>query len=400
MFESITIHRRNDGQANPSFSLGHICECMFFYKEVNIVCTRLELEYLIKGVDLQDFITSLENKNLNIFLNRESFGAPPLADRRFGYMIVNKMGGSLESEVYKGFHNIYHNSTKAIRGQQLLLSFISEYKYQEDLIDDFVTYEDFSKLVLRTVIRKLVPDYPIPAHLIFRMHASERGSSVQEYVLNKVYDVETNFDFSEFERDLSRHGYEFTQGFMVQFAINIIGAVLDLGLAAGFSSELALEDMSAQILQAGMESLSIEGREGQKEIISFQENVIDPLPSISTAINTGERSFSEFIRLLKKSEKFKAWLNSRNFELGLVNQYIHENELSKFTDSEDVSVIKYLYSKVGSGLLAATIPLPEPGALIAGYAAKKIVESIMDKLNYWRPNQFVNSSFKGFVSKK
>ena len=399
MFENITIHRRLNDDTQKSFSIGHLCECLFFYKEVNLVCTKLELEELFRKANETDLFSLLEKQNLKIHLLRESYGTARLnSNSRIGYGIFHAKDSSLESEVYRALYSVYHNSTKTTAWQNKLLPLVSEYSYNYHIVSAFLEDVSFTTRVFRAVIRDFIPEYPIPLDCSFQLLNAQKNELVpQEKILEEVYNVDTNFDFDPLERELRLRGHTISQGFLVQFTMRIIGTLLDLGLAEKFTSELALEEFNSKLIQEAIKSVKIEDQDGQEEILSFHEHVLDPFPSISNAINTGQKTFGDFNSLLKRSETFKAWLISRDFENGIVNEYIKECNLKKFSENEEVQVLKYLYSAVAKSVLPVVPVITEAAELVGGYGVKKITDSLALKLNLWRPNQFVDSDLKQFL---
>jgi hypothetical protein len=405
MFESITSHRRQNEFIELPFSIGHVCECMFYYNQVNLVCSRLELAEVIRKTNTSDLLPFLESGRLRIFLGRESYGSSPLGAGRFGYTIVHGKDTTIESEVYRAAQHVLRNSVKASRETDLLLPFVNDYRYESNLVDQLVTYQDFAKNVLRTVVDVYLPGYPIPYDLNFELHKADKvRNDGRELLMENVYQLDTNFDFAEFERNLASQGKNYSLGFLPQLSMNMVGAILDLGMSEQFSSELSLESTSSRILQAGLTSMQLEERDGQREIISFQEHILAPYSSISEIINSGKRSFSDFVVLDKNADKFRGWLQGHDFELGIVNEYIKQSDLKKFSETESGSMLKYSFSKA----IAAGLALSSPAAALAtttaaaltvvgGYGVKKVVESVINKLNGWRPNQFINKDVKDFL---
>jgi hypothetical protein len=398
MFENITIHRRLKDDNQKPFSVGHLCECLFFFKEVNLVCTKLELIDLFRKANETDLFSLLEKQSLKIHLLNESYGTSRLAANRIGYGTFQGKGTSTESEIYKALYSVYHNSTKTLSWQEKLMPFISDYSYNYKIVSAFLENGEFTTRVFKAVILDFIPEYPIPLDFFFRLTGAQKDENIiQEKILLEIYNVESNFDITTLENELRKRGHSISQGFLVQFTMRIIGTLLDLGLAETFTSELALEEFSSKLLQEAIKSVKLEDKDGQDEIVSFQEHILDPFPSISNAINSGHKTFSDFNSLLNKSDIFKAWLISRDFESGVVNEYIKECNLKKFSDTEEVQVLKYLYSAAAKSVLPVVPLVTGTAELIGGYGVKKITESLALKLNMWRPNQFVDSDLRQFL---
>jgi hypothetical protein len=63
---------------------------------------------------------------------------------------------------------------------------------------------------------------------------------------------------------------------------------------------------------------------GGSMLNAFHETVIDDLPSIREAVNSGKKTFRDIIQLMNKSEQFKAWLKKQGGTEDLRKAYCQE----------------------------------------------------------------------------
>jgi len=119
----------------------------------------------------------------------------------------------------------------------------------------------------------------------------------------------------------------------------------------------------------------------------FQQLVLPDYPNIGAVIDRGERSWSEFEKLLDKAAKFKVWLADTNPDQQLAEQYIQALKKDTWADRAPAKFTKYLFS-LGTGLLDPT------AGVVSGAADAFLVDKFV---RGWRPNHFVDDKLKPFL---
>ncbi len=128
----------------------------------------------------------------------------------------------------------------------------------------------------------------------------------------------------------------------------------------------------------------------------FQETVINDMPSIKEAVNSGERNFRDVVRLVQQSEKFKEWLRKQDGTDDLRKAYCQEIAHIDWVDKLPPKSLRWLIM-TGAGLLLGAVAGPVTGvaaatALSAGDAF------LLDKLlKGWKPNQFIEGPLRQFL---
>ena len=119
----------------------------------------------------------------------------------------------------------------------------------------------------------------------------------------------------------------------------------------------------------------------------FSELVLADCPSIPDVIDSGERSFAEFLKVLDKAQEFKTWLTNANPDQKLVSQYIEALKADTWADKAPVKALRYLFS-LGTGSVDPT------AGIVSGAADTFLVDKL---LKGWRPNHFVDDRLKPFL---
>ncbi len=121
-------------------------------------------------------------------------------------------------------------------------------------------------------------------------------------------------------------------------------------------------------------------------INSFQDIFLDG-HSVRETINGGERSFSDFRKLLDQAAKFKNWMGGINPDAKLIEEY-HKTSISgTWAYSLPIKTLRFAictflgFNGDGTGLVAGGVDT-----------------FLLDKiLKGWRPHHFVQGNLKKFV---
>ncbi len=111
-------------------------------------------------------------------------------------------------------------------------------------------------------------------------------------------------------------------------------------------------------------------------------------PSLRETIDSGQRTFTDFLLLLDRASRFKEWLKSTAVDEGLVRSYMTAISKEGWIQSVPAKSVRYLFTLA----LEASNP-------VAGVAAAIADNFIVEKLlGGWRPNHFVENRLASFLS--
>jgi hypothetical protein len=120
------------------------------------------------------------------------------------------------------------------------------------------------------------------------------------------------------------------------------------------------------------------------EIELFQDIHLQDARAIREAINFGEHTFDEFMRILEKAAKFKDWLRTRNPDAHLLDEYSKSVMTETWLNTLPVKALRFVIAK---SMAAALHPF---GLGAAGVGLEAADNLLLDRLfRGWRPNQFV-----------
>ncbi|WP_159273990.1 hypothetical protein [Variovorax boronicumulans] len=167
----------------------------------------------------------------------------------------------------------------------------------------------------------------------------------------------------------------------------ILESRADMHLAAFYGGDFITTTANSALVrwrQAHLFERADRNREAREQ---YSELVLANSPSIQDVIDSGERSFSEFLKLLDKAQKFKTWLAKATPDQKLVSQYIEALKADTWADKAPVKALRYFFS-LGTGCADPT------GGMVSGAADAFLLDRF---LKGWRPNHFVDDRLKPFL---
>jgi hypothetical protein len=143
------------------------------------------------------------------------------------------------------------------------------------------------------------------------------------------------------------------------------------------------------ILQRSLGS-SFDPEKSKREIYDY---ISVATPSVREIVNSGQRTPSDFAKLLEKAGPFQRWINQQNPNADLVKEMLLEKAKTDWLDSLPVKTMRFgLFT--GGGFLA---DLFAPGTSAALGAVDNF---LVDKVKKnWRPHYFIENHLKGFLEK-
>lgn len=172
--------------------------------------------------------------------------------------------------------------------------------------------------------------------------------------------------------------------------------VANMSLWAEISSEVAVYPRQADVIAARLEPMLKEYSKNQAEVAAYQEFVLDDSKAIREAINTGARTFDEFIPVLERAKRFKEWLSDLSEDTSLIKQYHRDVTSDSWIDGLPGKSSRWvLFTGAGLGMDAA-------GAGGVGTAVGVTLSALdtffLDRLlKGWKPHQFIEGSLRRFV---
>jgi hypothetical protein len=240
----------------------------------------------------------------------------------------------------------------------------------EDILDPV-----YAKSAVKSIISSVPGGYDPGDALKFDVIKSELGLNVF-----------TNVDFERINASRARLPNQdpLTTAHLLS-AIQDVRA--DLALASHYGGDFVTSKQNSSVLQIRHAELLRRGNINQDSLQQFKEIALPDTPSLAEVIDSGQRSFGEFIRLLEKASKFKDWLKSTNPDEGLIREYLKSVSSEDWIQRLPAKSMRYLFS------LALDAKFP-----VASFAFGILDNFIVEKLLAgWRPSHFVDMRLAPFA---
>lgn len=392
MFESITLGPF--GSPNASIDSGLLAECLLFYRKVRVVTSAGTFVALVRTCGAEELlelcdmgcleITFLENMtgivsvqtNVGECHDLKLISSPKLRFSITARKVADEEGGISSRKVKRIFDTLHKVVKRAEYDKEILKG------SQGDLNN-----RGYLEEAVKRALSYLVPQYALPEKLVFR----------PELVPKYGFRYETNIDFAVanelFHQQVSEKDASLTPAYLLA---QITAAESDIVLASQGDTEFAVDPLKSLIVSSRVREIVRKSSAGQEQVDLFQEIIVNGSRSVREAVNSGDRSFRDVIRLVEHSHKFKEWIQQTGSDSVLRDEYCKSVSATDWADNLPPKALRFLLM-TGLGALASSVLTPAAGVAIgAGLNAADYF--LLDRLlKGWKPNQFVEGSLKPFL---
>jgi hypothetical protein len=392
MFEVISVRRQNSLGPQP-MDLGFICETLLFYGRVRLLADAGMLQQLAAACGPEDFVNVVRSGRLEVSFLENGLGVRSDdvgTEKELHMPSTYKILGF--SEMQDALPRIFRELTgKSGRGRRLAaalaphlhrLEFDSEVTQaaQQDYADS--TYMAHAAT---EILRHAAPGYQTPAEVHFALTP-----------VGDKFRVTTNIDFkaatASHKALLGPDAGPLTSAYVLSALLNADG---DLHLAGLFSSELATDPLGEALIEAKCRELIVGRLRRAADIKLFEEVVLERGGAIREAINSGERTFADVLKLLDSADRFREWLQKQQPSADLVSAYYRDATADTWASKVPVKVMRWAIA-VGVGVAVGGLGA-EGVAITAGLGAAD--QFLVDRIaKGWRPNQFIEGKLQPFLS--
>jgi hypothetical protein len=394
MFQSALI--RPHGEGAKIVDAGTVAETLLFYGKVHVAADYGLLTDMLKTIGPNRFLQLIRDGLLSVsysnfrngimnntsgYVSKYTFTSIKISKHASGKRVSAKT--EIKDIVYSVTGSSGRRSKKLAENLTEVLSIKGGFVDGADMSSSIAHQElDDNKLLkssVATVISHYVPSYKLPKVWEFRPIYGN---------YNELY-IDTDLDFQKLN-DLFRTAPNF-DGHIIKpelFLLSLLEARMDAELAADYMAELVTKSTNSDLIRLKMNGILRRRAKSEESLSLFQEVIFDNAKAIREAINSGERSFDDFMPILEKASKFKDWIARQSPDASLIHNY-HDALTSD-------SWISGLPGKSLRYVLAAGIGSLNP---VAGLAISAADQFLVEKLmSGWRPSQFVNGPLKGFLN--
>lgn len=395
MFENTILRSSKD---NSPISAGQIAEALLYYQKVHIFIDRGTLFNLIQQLGIDRFLVLLERPEISavyceeiLCVSSDSEGRSPfyglftalfagtqshgkLRNLQDRLELELKQKGYRESEAMR-FSRIFTKKVpkRKLSGNYFLKGGIVS-AAKSDLLDDV-----FIKKAMHSIIASITGDNTFGDNLKFEVTDSINGQLF----------VDTNINLGLINQRRLRLQPSAEPLTIAHLLSKILNARADLALASFYGGDFVTSEVSSSVIQVRHAELLRRSNINAEMRQQFTKIVLPDSPSISEVIDSGERTFDEFLKLLDEAKKFKKWISGVNPDEGLIRSYQQDVSSPGWIQKLPAKVLRYVFtSQIGD---LTDDPLVEK---IAGLADSFIIDKF---LKGWKPNHFIDNKLSKFV---
>lgn len=395
MFEKIILRKSDKG---PSLSAGELAEALLFYQNVHLILDFSSLGTLISQIGMPNIVSLLNRPNVSAIycensvatqtdtrnnISTHSFIAYSFAgDREVGQLHSRKQ--ILEWILTKKHGYDKKKAKQLVERFRLKVPFrdLTGNHFIEGGIIEAARLDLFDESFIHSAVSLALEDYVghenVPPSFRFQVHNYEKGFQI---------DTDLNFD------EITKLSNQRNPSAGERNAAHLIGTVLDARadtvLASHYGGEFYTSGLTSRIICRKHSELLRRMKIETDELHEFSEIVVDTGPTLREVINSNERTFEEFLKLLDRAQKFKEFIQDVNPDEKLVKEYWEQVTSQGWINSLPTKVIRYVVGSVISAI--------EP---ITGHAFSVADSFLLERiLGGWRPNHFVEGQLKPFIEK-
>lgn len=398
MFEHIIVGQQHPVNLAAPLDLGFLAEAMLFYGTVEIPFNQAMLKQLIIAAEPEGLDELIDMGCLRL-LYRTDFAAIRTDRPRNGIKLHAPVIAQIQRapELPINLYDIVPNIMIQVLGKERLGRRVAHKlipKIQTSSIDPIVldhTKDDFSDAdytltAALSILRTFVPEYSPPLNPYFRVQKQD-----------DFYVVDTNINMTQAGQLYSRRVPPSHSSMDISYILShMLNTRLALDYAATKASELAADPVYAELSVHRVNAAVQKRMKSEDLIATFQDFNFDNAYGVREAINSGSRSFTDVIPLVKKAKKFREWLHNKAPETNLIKDYYREVTSSTWVDSLPTKSVRFILF-TGTGLLLDAIGAGGFGTLL-GIGVSAADQFLLDPiLKGWKPNHFVERPLKDFI---
>lgn len=395
MFEKVVIHRSVEG---PAVSIGDIAEALLFYQSVHLVLDYASLSGLIDAIDMVGVLSLLARDNVSAVYVEE--------------MLATHTRTATNGQEFHGFCAITvggDRSSPRQKSKKERLAYLLQRKghHRGDalrLAERFFNVVPFKTLSSDYFIKGGIPEaaradlddsnYVLEA---VRQYGSATGVEEIENADRVGIDqtevgfrILSNLDFKALNSRRTARDLSVGQISEASALCPILDARAAIVLASHYGGEFVTSDRISKIVRMRYGELLKRTGISTEELRVLHDVTLPEYPHVREVINSGSRSFDEFLLLLDKSRKFRSWIKSVNPDAKLAHEYLKSITADSWFAKFPVKSVRYA--------LTTAVSMVHPGIGAALSAGDSL---LLDKLvRGWRPSHFVEGHLRPFLGKE
>ena len=392
MFEKVVLRRSESGRP---ITAGQLAEALLFYQNVHLIIDLASFSGLIEQLGAGTLLSVLQRAGCSAVYCEESLGTQtepvgPLSVHKYAAFTLSgsKDTGNFKSREERVAYMLSRHGITGAEARRFAKAFLRlapVRKLSGDVyVDGGITEAARQDLSDQDYVRRA-----INAALNLSPGAESLGSLLRFDVLDTPLGIHV-FHNIDFESINARRAAAHPAADPLSPALllnHLLEARADLALASFYGGDFVTSELTSSIVKLRCDDLFRRAQLNTEQRSMFQEVTLPDYPSLREVIDSGQRTFREFLLLLDKSTRFKEWLQTTSVDEGLVRSYMTAMSSHGWIQSTKAKTVRYVITTLLSG--------DNP---ITAAAVSAMDALICDKLlSGWRPNHFVEKRLSPFL---
>ena len=390
MFEKVVLRRSEEG---VPVTKGEIAEALLFYQSVHIIIDYASFRGLVTQLGMDLFLRLLALPSVTAVYTEEILSIYN-DNNQFLYAAIKFVGDQERGELHSRkkrlqfqIEKLGFDKKKALKYAERFLKLVSKHDLSSDhFVQNGITRSARAQLQDQSYINQCAQRI-VANQLGCKDIDSSLFLNVDFIENSERFRVRSNidFDFITFKsKRINPSAGDFNQAGLLS---QILESHADLMLASHYGGDFFSSSVSSQLINIKFSHVTKRTDLNKNELASFKHVVLNDYPSVKEVIDSDRRSFSEFLELLEKSDRFKKWAVGVNPDVGVVSEYLKELSGQHWLEKTPGKTLRYA--------LGSTISVVAP---FVGSALSLADTLLTDKLAIgWKPNHFVNKKIKPFL---
>jgi hypothetical protein len=358
MFEKALVYRAG---VKSKVDIGLLAETLFFYGRTHLLLDRASLVALVKQIPHDVLLDLFDSAAIQLSYVRQNFavmsGGVPTAYDFGAFTVQGNVDGSKlrnhQDEIAEALTRELGRSRKTEKFAQKIADKAALHRYRglpekEKVVPDLMRADledqNFVHQAVKLVLTHMVPGFTEDIGFTFRLFKSEKGD----------FFIDTDLDFERlneaFHTVVAVAEDSLTPA---RILAEIQDARADTFFAAHYMAEPVTGSLSSDIMRLKHFEFLRSRSANTDDIELFHELVVPDFPTIREALNSGERSFWDFVQFLPRANRFKRFLTEANPDVGLVKSYQDEVTRKSWVETLPGKSIRFVVA-AGTGLALAS----------------------------------------------
>ena len=377
MFDSIVIRNQRKISSKTPIDMDAFYEALLFYKRVTLIADKAMLSQLVLtcGHDfvlelVSDGFLQIEYLNSNTAIHTQNSGS---ANELHSPILFSSPVLDLDNVAFEIFQKSTGKSGKGRRFANKFLQKVTVADFGDELIKNLtedLADSDYVEKSVKYILENYTPEYPDISKLNFLVNETQGELSVDTNIdfirLNKIYHTRISPEHSSL-----------TPAYLLSHLFNTRG---DIHFSSTHNSNISTDLVSSGIMEFKYSDLLQRQGVSFDKLNSFQNFVDVDTKKVRGVLESRNRSYDDFLVLLKKAGKMKSWLDSKDLDVNLIKEYHKAVIADSWVDKLPTKITRWTIFN-GLGLVFGGV---------AGLGISALDNFFIEKIiRGWKPSHFI-----------